>query len=194
MFHKVCHVDFSLCQKLEMIVWFVKYWRSLQAERLITFLFGYKDSHIQYDRSDFQFSKMPLSPREQLAVLSPCKGSLWLWLAFLPNATARWSGSLHPSRWAPVLLISSSSACPHQSEAAKALPTLMLSFQGKSPDSEVSVFTVISSTASQDVLFWSCPITSTEQQNLLTPCAAKMPIQCLSTETVTSPPAATPRS
>lgn len=39
MFRKLCHVDFPLCQKLEMIVWFVKYWRSLQTERLIAFLF-----------------------------------------------------------------------------------------------------------------------------------------------------------
>lgn len=48
MFHKARPVDFPLCQELGMIVRFVKYQRSLQAEKLITFLFGHKDSRIQY--------------------------------------------------------------------------------------------------------------------------------------------------
>lgn len=68
MFHKARPVDFPLCQELGMIVRFVKYQRSLQAEKLITFLFGHKDSCIQYYGGNFQVSEMPFSLREQLAV------------------------------------------------------------------------------------------------------------------------------
>lgn len=38
MFHTACRGDLSSCRKLEMIVWFVKYWRRLQTERFISFL------------------------------------------------------------------------------------------------------------------------------------------------------------
>ena len=113
MFHTVCRGDLSSCRKLEMIVWFVKYWRRLQTERFISFLFGYKDSRIQYYWSDFQFSKMTLSPREQLSLLRLCKDSLGLWLAFLSNKTVMRSTAPLPSpasRWALVLLIRSFSS------------------------------------------------------------------------------------
>lgn len=41
MFHKVCRVDFSLCQKLEMIVWFVKILKKPSNFFLVTKNFTY---------------------------------------------------------------------------------------------------------------------------------------------------------
>lgn len=70
MFRKARPAGFPLCQELEMIMRFVKYQRSPQAEKLIAFLFGYSDSHIPCHWSDFRSSKMPFSAREQLS-LSP---------------------------------------------------------------------------------------------------------------------------
>lgn len=98
MLHKVCHVDFSLCQKLEMIVWFVKYWRRLQTKRFIAFLFGYQDSHLQSYWSDFRFPKchsLQGSHCLSFGLARPPCGSDWLF-----SSKANWYVVRVP--WAPL--------------------------------------------------------------------------------------------
>lgn len=134
MFRKVCHVDFSLCLKLEMIVWFVKYWRSLQTARFIAFLFGNKDSHIRDYWSDFQFSKMPLSRGTTFSPLAR-KASLWLWPAFLLNKAAMPSTLPElPLTWALVLLIRFPFSSLMPVQTPEALPTPVLDVQGIFPN------------------------------------------------------------